>query len=452
MAVFQLLITSIVGLLGCAKASSHSPTWRTFGITSNLVATEFGSVFDAPVVIGNQMFRLLVDTGSSDTYVMQSGYTCVSKATDMVIPREDCLYSNKTYDISESYRSIPHEMFGVKYGAGVASGFMASEDVQLGGIYAKGQRIGIANVSNPMGDRVNSGLLGLSYPSITSAHPANHTSNATYWFDRLVYSPLLYTMQRQGSIDPYFSLALEHTPQNASTAFGGYLTLSGLPPVNHSTQFSTVPVETTEAIPLSFTSGRKVRSYWTTTISDVTFGSTSNNLAVNSTSFQAFFDSGNPLSYLPSAVVEPINALFDPPAVYDPKSKVWMVDCSAKAPQFGLTIGNQTFFHKGQDLIYQTSKGVCMSSLATSESISIDGLTLNIVGVPFLKNVVAVFDFGQNVMRFAKKLDFNESMPGIGGGNGMSIPKSSGSNLLQEIGFGHLLVLFMVAVLVLLGL
>jgi hypothetical protein len=61
-----------------------------------------------------------------------------------------------------------------------------------------------------MGDGDNSGLLGLTYPSITSAHPANHTSNATYWFDRLAYNPLLYTMHNQGLIEPYFSLVLAH--------------------------------------------------------------------------------------------------------------------------------------------------------------------------------------------------------------------------------------------------
>jgi hypothetical protein len=53
-------------------------------------------------------------------------------------------------------------------------------------------------------------------------------------------------------------------PQNESTAFEGYLTPGA--PVNHSSDFTTVPVETTKNIPLNFTSGKKIRSYWSATI------------------------------------------------------------------------------------------------------------------------------------------------------------------------------------------
>jgi hypothetical protein len=375
--------------------------------TIPLVSTEFGTVFDAPVKIGNQTFQLLVDTGSSDTYVMKSGYTCINATDNLEIPQEDCLYSNKTYHKSGTYKPIPNQIFGIQYGAGLASGIMALEDVSIGDVTTKGQKIAIADHSNPMGDEVNSGLLGLAYPSITSAHPANKTDNTTFWFNRLPYNPLVNTMHQRGMIEPYFSLALSRSPQNKSTAFGGYLTFGGLPPINHSSEFAVVPAEITETLPLNYTSGTRVRSYWTTTIREVTFGLALNNLTRNSASFQAFVDSGNYLTYLPSAVVDPINALFDPSATYNPEYEAYIVDCAAKSPEFGLKIGNQTFFHNGSDLIFQTSAGVCMSSLVSSESVSIGDVTLNILGVSFLKNVVAVFDFGRNEMRFAKRLDEN---------------------------------------------
>ncbi|KAJ5097514.1 hypothetical protein N7456_008235 [Penicillium angulare] len=402
------LIPVIFGLLGPVNgqcsASGHGTPGKSSGSTVSLIATEFGTVFDAPVTIGDQTFMLLVDTGSSDTYVMQSGCTCINATSNLKIPQEDCLYSNKTYHKSKTYRPVRGEFFGVEYGAGLASGLMAYEQVTMGNITVEGQKVAIANVSNPMGDGVNNGLLGLAYPSITSAHPLNDTSNATYWYNRLVYSPLMNTMYDQALIEPYFSLALAHTPQNKSTSFGGYMTLGGLPPVEHSSHFSTVPVEITDNIPLWYTSGKKTRSYWSTTITNVTYGSSMSNLTSNSTSFQAFFDSGNYISYLPSAVVDPINALFSPPAVYDSSLGLYVVDCSAKTPEFGLYLGDQMFFHDGSDLIYQTGEGFCVSSLGSSEDVSLGGLTLNIVGVPLLKNVVAVFDFGKNEMRFSKKL------------------------------------------------
>jgi hypothetical protein len=345
---------------------------------------------------------------------MKSGYTCINATDNLEIPQEDCLYSNKAYHKSSTYKRIPNQIFGIQYGAGLASGIMALEDVSIGDVTTKCQKIAIADHSNPMGDEVNSGLLGLAYPSITSAHPANKTDNTTFWFNRLPYDPLVNTMHQQGLIEPYFNLALSRSPQNKSTAFGGYLTLGGLPPVNHSPEFAVVPAEITETLPLNYTSGKRVRSYWTTTIREVTFGASLNNLTTNSTSFQAFVDSGNDLTYLPSAVVDPINALFDPSATYSPESEAYIVDRAAKAPEFGLKIGNQTFFHNGSDLIFQTSAGVCMSSLVSSESVSIGDVTLNILGVSFLKNVVAVFDFGRNEMKFAKRL----------GGNGNSIESS----------------------------
>ncbi|OQE12865.1 hypothetical protein PENFLA_c060G05254 [Penicillium flavigenum] len=398
-----LHLLTIAAGLGIAGAR-NIPTRRTSSTTSTLIATEYGTVFDAPVTIGNQSFMLLVDTGSSDTYVMQTGYKCINSTENLVIPQSDCFYANKTYHKSKTYRRVPSEMFGVKYGAGLASGLMAYEQVSMGGVSVNMQKIGISNESDPMGDGVNSGLLGLGYPALTSAHPANHTTNSSYWRDRLVYNPLLFTMHEQGLIDPYFSLALAHTPQNQSTSFGGYLTLGGLPPVNHSSHFSTVPVEITEKIPLWYTSGKTVRSYWSATVNNITYGLSSNKLTTNTTAFQAFIDSGNYISYLPPAIVDPINALFSPPATYDSDLGLYVVDCSAKAPEFGLSLGDQTFYHDGSDLTYQTSEGVCVSSLASSSEVSLGDVTLNIIGVPFLKNVVAVFDFGKNEMRFAKKL------------------------------------------------
>lgn len=440
--MYSSLLATVV-LLTLADARNTSPPRQSSGTTVPLISTQYGTVFDAPVTIGNQRFQMLVDTGSSDTYVMKSDYTCINGTDNQIIPRQDCLYSNKTYRASSTYREVPGEMFGIQYGAGLASGAMAYEKVTLGNITADHQKIGVANVSNPMGDEVNSGLLGLAYPSLSSAHPANHSSNETYWFDRRVYNPLLFTMHQNRQMDPYFSIALARAPQNTSTAFGGYLTLGGLPPVNHS-QFTTVPVEIIKNIPANYTSGKKVRSYWATTISGVTYGS-SGNLTTDSTPWQAFVDSGNYFSIIPSAVVEPIHALFSHRPVWNDDMSAYIVDCAAKVPEFGVTIGNQTFFHNGADLIYKTSAGVCMSSFVPSEKVSIQGLTLNVIGVPFLKNVVAVFDFGRHQMKFAKVIG-NDSATGSDNGSPKYI--SIGSERYSGRSWGGVLLLVVAIVLV----
>lgn len=376
--------------------------------TASLISAEYGTTFNADVTFGNQTFKLLVDTGSSDTYVVKDGFACIDSDTNLEIPRKECM-CHGTYTQTSTYRSIPDQIFGVQYGNGIASGVMAHEDVTLAGITVPGQTVGIATRSNPMGDTTNSGVLGLAYPSLTSAHAKNQTNNETYWYHRETYTPLLNSMYEQGLIEePYFSVALAHTPRdNSSTTFGGYLTLGDLPPVAHDPDFATVPVEILDAIPKKFTSGKRTRSYWAFTVSAVTYGNETEAPTTNSTKFQVFTDTGNDFSILPSAVVDPINAQFDPPAKFNSTLGASLVDCNAKAPTFGVEIGGQMFYHKGEDLIFQVDDGICVSGLISSDRVASGGIgiQLNILGVPFLKNVVAVHDFGKHELRFAQRLD-----------------------------------------------
>ncbi|KAJ6023712.1 hypothetical protein N7540_004509 [Penicillium herquei] len=388
-----------------------NPVSPTSNHTASLLSAESGTTFNVDVTLANQTFKLLVDTGSSDTYVVKQGFVCIDPATNLEIVQEACRYS-QTYNQSSTFHVIPNQTFGVQYGNGIASGVMVYEDVTLAGITVPGQVIGIANHSTPMGDGVNSGVLGLAYPSLTSAHPGNYTDNTTFFFDREVYNPLFNTMFERGLVKrPYFSIALAHTPRNCSTpTFGGYLTLGDLPPVAYKSEFSIVPVEILENIPPVFTSGKRTRSYWAFTVSAVTFGSTVNStnatsMTTNRTPFQVFTDTGNDFSILPAEIVDPINALFDPPAVYNEVLGASIVDCDAKAPIFGVEIGGQIFYHDGQDLIFQIDDGLCVSSFLASEKVSYEGIVLNILGVPFLKNVVSVYDFGKNELRFAQRVD-----------------------------------------------
>ncbi|RAL10164.1 pepsin-like aspartic protease [Aspergillus homomorphus CBS 101889] len=352
----------IVGSIAATLPLTRRCACHTPSNTASLLAAQYGTTFDVDVTFGNQIFQLLVDTGSSDTYVMRSGFTCINATTNLEIPEADCLYSAKTYDQSCTYRQIQNETFGVQYGNGIASGVMAYEDITLAGITVEGQAVGIADQSNPMGDGVNSGVLGLGYPSLTSAHPGNHADNKTFFYNRT-------------------------TPLNLSTStFGGYLTLGDLPPVPHVPYFSVVPVEILDNIPAKFTSGQRSRSYWAFTVSAVTYGEPhAENTTTNTTAFQAFTDTGNEFSFLPAAVVEPINALFSPPAMYDNALRVYVVAAMQKRPP--------------------TGDGTCVSLLASSETVAYEGVMLNILGVSFLKNVVSVYDFGRNELRFAQRLD-----------------------------------------------
>ncbi|KAL4886077.1 aspartic peptidase domain-containing protein [Aspergillus karnatakaensis] len=401
----SMTVIAISILVASASATTLQLRRHSDHAISSMVSTSYGTVFDVETTIGGQTFQLMVDSGSSDTYVMKSDFQCFDRESGLQQPREDCLYDvNRAYNISDTYEQIPGQIFGIQYGDGIASGVMAFEEVTVAGIKIQRQRVGIADKSTPMGDGVNSGLIGLGYPALTSAHPANITDNSTYWFNRLPYKPILWEMYDQGLIEePYFAHAIARSPLNqSSTSFGGYLSFGELPPVNHDNNWATVPVEIMNNIPLNFTSYKRTRSYWATTIPSAGWGQSGN----DSEPFQAFFDSGNFLSFIPGRIADPVNKLFDPPAVYNKELAAYVVDCAASPPDsFTLEIGGQIFTHHPADLIYQTGEGFCISGISKSDDVKVGGtLQLNIIGVPFLKSVVSVFDFGGNEMRFARLL------------------------------------------------
>lgn len=108
-------------------------------------------------------------------------------------------------------------------------------------------------------------------------------------------------------------------------------------------------------------------------------------------------------------MADAVNKAFSPPAGTDASAQVgsgqglYIVQCDAVAPTFGVTISGQTFFHNGLDLILPVGENTCMSTIGAV--VPTDGILLAFLGDAFLKNVVAVFDFGQNEMRFAARND-----------------------------------------------
>ena len=80
-----------------------------------------------------------------------------------------------------------------------------------------------------------------------------------------------------------------------------------------------------------------------------------------------------------------------------------MVDCNAIPPTFGVAIGGQTFYHNRQDVILPYGNNVCLSTIGAV--VPTAAIWLAFLGDAFLKNIVAVFDFGKNEMRFAARND-----------------------------------------------
>ncbi|KAK5699761.1 hypothetical protein LTR97_005892 [Elasticomyces elasticus] len=382
---------------------SSSTTSTNISSIVPLRATAYGSIFDATVTFGDQIFQLLLDTGSADTWVLGDGWRCLpphaSPYSNDTLPQANCTFGHPYYHTSSTLTPVEDWWLGVQYGDGSVYGTVGREDITLGSIRIPQQTIGIVNISAMPGtDSVNVGILGIGYPIISMIHPNSYPKNETLLANTVRY-PSIFEGLIEAGMAPFVSLALERTPLGAEFGFGGRLGLGEMLTVSHG-PFVTVPVEITEALPEEITNGVRQISEWTTTVQ---VASWANNNTYR-TPFQVVVDIGNPINILPYDLADAVNGAFVPSASTAEFDDLGgpAVSCNATAPHFSLTIANHTFSIDSRDMIRQHASGVCYSTVASAPPPG-DGLTLMFLGDAFLKNVVAVFDMGQNEMKFAQR-------------------------------------------------
>ena len=392
------------------------------GVTLPLKATytPSGTVLDVEVTVGGQNFSMFLDTGSSDIYLPKKGFQCINATDNSILPQESCLF-NKVYEISPTFEQIQNQSFGVKYGSGIASGIVGYEEVIIGGLRVEKQEIGVADRITDVGDGNDSGVLGLAYPYLTSAHPGTQYPNESLSFliNRIPYNPLFTNLYKQGSVKPFFSISINRNPVNVSNGDGGFLGLGTLPPVPHKSTFAVAPVERLDVLPPIFTNNEIVYTYWALSVKSTIVDS-----VTMTTSFQAIVDTGNFYNYVPTELASSINNAFHPPATKNVDfldTGSYSVSCNATSPTFGLTFSNnETIYMDSRDMLLQNSHGTCTSAFVDADVIgAVSGITFSILGTPFLQSVVSVWDFGNDEMRFAKRI---ESGGGAGTPSNTSIP------------------------------
>lgn len=180
-----------------------------------------------------------------------------------------------------------------------------------------------------------------------------------------------------------------------------------LPPVEHSNEWTTVPVEPMD-LPGQPTSGSQPLQYWTMSIDAVTFGDQRFN-----SSYQGVIDTGNFYSIVPAELGESVAAQFDPPGVFYPDGSLgplYAVECDAIPPSnVSIEIGGTSFPIDSQDMIYRDFDGSCYSAFAPA--LPSEGVVFFFLSSHFLRNVVAVFDFANNEIRFAGRVRNGSETP-----------------------------------------
>ncbi|KAK0318559.1 hypothetical protein LTR91_000191 [Friedmanniomyces endolithicus] len=411
----ELRVTDNVVSLKRASGWSPSATYvqalrrqggavRVVNGTANLVSVDAGSVFLAPVIVGGQSFDVVIDSGSSDPWLVGSNFQCVNKYDGSYQTQDQCRFG-PTYNVTASttYQHISGENFNISYADGeTLTGSMGYESFTMGGINVPHQEFALVNYAAWTGDTVSSGLVGFAYRSLTSAYqgtdPSMDQSGGTQ-----PYNPLFVDMYTNQGVPPLFTLAIDRDPQN-----GGMLALGGVPNIPYSPGFASTPII---YVGVNTSSGELVYEFYTIAIDGFAISADPNaQFDHNSTSTNpnrtplvapdasAIVDSGTSLLLADNdTVAAPVAAAFNPPGVWDDYYGVWSVLCNATPPVFGVSVAGKIFYVNGADMILQISQTECESGVQPG------GQGVLILGDVWMKNVLCVFDLGAEMMRFAAR-------------------------------------------------
>ncbi|KAK4162920.1 aspartic protease PEP3 [Cladorrhinum sp. PSN259] len=348
------------------------------------------------ITVGNQTVPVSIDTGSSDTWLVQEPYECVSYFFPYPGYIPDCgLGAGFVGPLSGG--NITTHWFGRAYMDGTfVTGFFGYEDVTIGGVTAKHQQVALVNYTFWQGDGRTSGLLGLAYPYMTGLDGPEE--------GQPTYDPVFTTLWKDKLIDPLFSIALSRTSNEvAQPEKESYLALGGLPPTDVDDKtWAKSEIKGIDAIPEWGFDTKEKGLYIISPEGWVIDGN--KNSTENKTSFPVLIDVGSTLSILPKSVVNPLYAAFDPPAKYLSSTGLFYALCNATVPKFGVKIGGNTFSFAPEDLLRQTvrdnSGDYCRIGVTDVSS------GPYVLGVSWLTSVLAVFDVLNSEMRFASRIKY----------------------------------------------
>lgn len=387
------------------KAAALRTLSRAKRFTAPVAGSEGDEEYLVNVTIGGQDFSLIMDTGSSDTWVAEKGFKCYTLA-DKPRKEKHCAFGSSGYNASSSstYSPYPGHNFNITYDDNeFVTGTVGFETITIGGLTIKKQEFGLVNAAAWEGDGVNTGLIGLAYPGLTSVFNTTNSDNDGV-SNYEPYNSFFFTAIEEGAVlYPYFSIALNRGSYvaEANSIYDsslGYLALGGKVPeslVPVTARSVTVPVQLTRN---QF--GMTSYGYYLVDVNAYNFPESSELY----TGGQAFLDTGTTVIYAPTRVAREYNKAFDPPARYNHYEGTYYVSCTATAPPFSVTIGGVKFRITSGDAILPIGDGRCMSGIQDGGSPE-DG-NIFILGDTFLHNVVATFNVKSNEVTLAARTSF----------------------------------------------
>ncbi|CZT02775.1 uncharacterized protein RAG0_09795 [Rhynchosporium agropyri] len=338
----------------------------------------------ADVTVGRQTFKVVIDTGSSDSWVAAAKFTCTD-AKSRSVDQKTCNMGT-LYTQSAGVEVVPRIKLNQTYASGeFVFGPMVREKISVGGVTVQNAQIGAIEYAFWRGDGVNSGLLGLSGPVTTTAQDGNRK--------QVIYNPVFQEMVQQNVSQPFFSMSID----TVSSGPAGFLVFGGLPPVAHDKTFTTVPIIKKSG---SFQGPLPYPQVVDYIIAVPSFTVDGKVMAMNN--LEMVVDSGTFANIVPNDLADQINGLWNPPATFNENRRLYAINCAATAPDVGITLNGKEFLMPSKAAVLKDGTE-CFSAWTGGGMVGKTDKYF-VLGDIFMKSVVSVFDLGTAEMHFAARL------------------------------------------------